>query len=281
MIRNSTYMGLHKDASGRIICECPALVDGDLWRRANASLDARPASRRGQRNDLAAGAALLSGLVLCGNPECTAGPDSPMCRSGGYYRCTGRARGTGQRKGCGLMVPLAAADALIDQIMSSFGGPVLRPVFHPAQGHQVELDDVRQELRDLPARGLARAAQRAEEDRLWAEEDRLLELPAKPAWTEYAPVTGEDGTPLSWGAKWARSDRAERRTWLRDAGFRVFLGRPGMCEGGDEDEDDDDGNVMSRWDVYPGERAELAFEWTGDEDPGLGRGLPRAGGDSE
>jgi len=37
----------------------PALVDGDLWRRANASLDGRPSARRGQRTDLATGAALL------------------------------------------------------------------------------------------------------------------------------------------------------------------------------------------------------------------------------
>ena len=54
-----------------------------------------------------------------------------------------------------------------------------------------------------------------------------------------------------------------------------------MCAGGDEDDDEHPEEVFSRWDVYPGERAELAFEWTGDEDPGLGRGLPRAGGDSE
>jgi len=270
LVRNPTYRGDHRDASGRTIHKCPALVDGDLWRRAVASLDARPSSRRGQRNDLATGAAVLSGLACCANPECTAGPDSPMykirTRDGVYYRCSGRGA---KRKGCGTMVPLADADALMDEVMSALRRPVLRPVFHPAGGHQIELDDVAQALRDLPAQGLSRADEQAERERLWAEQDRLSELPARPAWTEWVPVPGDGQIPLTYGAKWQADGQAERRSWLREAGFAVCLGKPSM----DVADDDNPDEVLSQVDVYENDRALIVFRWAGDEDAGLARGL--------
>jgi site-specific DNA recombinase len=270
MIRNPCYRGEWRSRGGRYVHECPALVTGDLWRRANASLDGRPASRRGQRNDLATGAALVSGLAYCGNPDCTAGERSPMCKSGAYYRCTGRGAA---RKGCGLMVPLDSADALMNEIMSGLRRPELRPVFHPAEGHQTEIDDITMKLDELPARRLSRADEQAERERLWAEQDRLSELPAKAAWTEFVPVLDEAGRPVTYGTRWAASDRAERRAWLRErSGFELYLGKPGMLDEGGPD--DDPYESLSRWDVWESERAALAFEWTGDEDEGLARGLP-------
>ena len=55
---------------------------------------------------------------------------------------------------------------------------VTRPVFHPAEGHQVELDDISQSLHDLPARELDEDAEDAERARLRAERKRLAALPA-------------------------------------------------------------------------------------------------------
>jgi DNA invertase Pin-like site-specific DNA recombinase len=268
MIRNRSYMGKHTDATGKTIHECPALVDGDLWRRANANLDGRPSSRRGQRNDLVNGAAMLSGLVYCGNPDCTAGPDSPMCKSNIYYRCTGRGA---QRRGCGVMVPMADADALMNANMSGLRLPVLRPVFHPATGHQVELDDITQTLRDLPAQGLDDDAEDDERARLRAERKRLMGLPAKPAWTERVPVLDANGQPITYGDKWQVSGQAERRRWLKDdAGFRAYLGRPGMVAADDDDYPDE---AFHRVEAYATDRAVLTFLWAGDADPGLARGL--------
>jgi hypothetical protein len=246
--------------------KCPALVDGALWRRANSALDSRPSSRRGQRNDLAAGAALLSGLVRCANPECTAGPDSPMYKitppgREPAYRCAGRGA---QRKGCGCLVPVAAVDALMDEVMSQLRRPVLRVVLHPATGHQGELDDITQALRDLPAQELDEDAEDAERARLRAERRRLSDLPASPAWTERIE-TGE-----TYGQRWQRSDQAERRAWLRDAGFAVYAGKPAMAPA--EDEDAHPGESLSRTDVYASDQAALVFRWTGDEDAGLIRG---------
>ena len=279
MIRNSAYRGEYRMGGGKYVHTCPALVDGDLWRRANASLDGRPSPRRGQRNDLATGAALLSGIVYCGNLACTAGPDSPMYKimisgAGGsrvpMYRCFGRGA---TRKGCGCLVDLEAADALMNRVMSRLRRPVLRPVFHPAEGHQVELDDIAMALEDLPKRRLSRADEQAERERLWAEQDRLEGLPAKAAWTEMVPVLRDDGEPLSYGQKWEQSDQAARRTWLRDAGFSVYLCKPSMLP--DSFAGDEGDGVLSTVDVYESADAALVFHWADDDDAGLARGLGR------
>jgi DNA invertase Pin-like site-specific DNA recombinase len=296
MIRNPAYRGEYRERVyetfadsagrerkrwtgeyGRVICKCPPLVRKELWRDANANLDGRPASRRGQRNDLATGAATLSGLALCGNPDCTAGEDSPMCKSGRYYRCTGRARGTGQRHGCGLMIPLTAADSLMDEIMGSLRNHVMQPIWHPATGHQVELDDVKHAIRELGTLDLKDDEYDARLAGLRAERDRLRGLPGKAGWTEFVPVLDEaTGEPLTYGAKWLAADQAGRRAWLRDADFTLYLGRPGMLDGAGEDEADPyPFEALSRWDTWENDRAAIAFEWTGgDEDEGLARGLP-------
>jgi DNA invertase Pin-like site-specific DNA recombinase len=266
-IRRTTYRGERRDGKGRIVHTCPALVDGDLWRRANANLDARPSGRRGHPLDLDAGA-LQSGLVFCGNRECTAGPDSPMYRARDSYRCAGRGA---QRRGCGCTVDLTQADELMNKVMSGLRRPVLEPRFHPAEGHQIELDDVDQQLADLPQRGLPRAAEQAERERLWARQDELSALPAKAAWTEFVPVLDAAGEPVTYGSKWASSDQAARRAWLKDAGFSVSLARPDMLADG-YDGDDGDG-VLSTVDIYESGTAALIFEWAGDGDAGLGRSL--------
>lgn len=279
LVRCHTYRGQRRDASGRIVHECPRLVSDDLWKRANANLDARPSVRRGQRNDLT-GAALLSGIVYCGNPACTAGADSPMYRiysnsgPGGktaMYRCSGRGA---QRKGCGCVVDLAAADALMDTIMSGLRRPVLRPVFHPATGHQIEIDDLTQKLHDLPLLELDEDTEDAERARLRAARRELAALPATPAWTEWVAETDEAGEPITYGSRWQQYGQAERREWLRSAGFSAYLCRPHQIEWAADDEPDDHPEeLLSRTDAYTSESAALVFQWNGDEDAGLARGL--------
>lgn len=274
LIRNRAYAGEYLMGGGKYVHTCPALVDGDLWRRANTNLNARPSPRRGQRNDLTgAGAALLSGLVYCGNPACDAtGKDSPMYKVGPperlVYRCWGRGA---QRRGCGASVPLAGADALMNKIMSGLLRPVLRPEFHPATGHQVELDDVAAKLEDLPRRKLPRAEEQAERERLWARQDELEGLPATPAWIERVPVLKANGEPLSHGERWQASTPAGKRTWLRDAAFSVQLTTPGrLADSYDGDRGD---GVLSTVDVFESDDAALVFRWSSDADAGLGREL--------
>jgi DNA invertase Pin-like site-specific DNA recombinase len=264
LIRNPSYRGARQDAKGRTVHQCPSLVDGDLWRRATANLDARPSTRRGMRTDVdAKPSSLLSGLVTC--YACGAPMYKIMPRDGRpRYRCAGHAS---QRvKGCGVMLPLAELDGLMDRAMSGLGRPVTRLVTHPASDHQAELDDVAMALRELPLQDLSEDDEDARRAELRAERKRLEALPRTAAWTERVAVEDEDGQPLTYGRKWQRSDAAERRAWLRSAGFAVYAGKPGMLDCADEDE------ALSRWDVWTGETAALAFAWEGDEDPGLARG---------
>ena len=84
---------------------------------------------------------------------------------------------------------------------------VLRPVFHPAERHQVELDDITQQLRDLPLRELDEDAERA---RLRAARRELAGLPASP-WTEHVPVLDRPGS-------WSPTGRSGSRRTRRSAG---------------------------------------------------------------
>ena len=72
-------------------------------------------------------------------------------------------------------------------------GRVLRPVFHPAKGHQVELDDITQQLRDLPLRELDEDAEDRARRRRAARRE-LAGLPAKPTWTEHVPYWTRPGS---------------------------------------------------------------------------------------
>ena len=278
MVRCTTYRGQRRDASGRIVHECQRLVSDELFKRANANLDGRPSPRRGQRTDLAGGgAALLSGLVYCGAPGCTAGADSPMYRISppgrpALYRCSGRGA---QRRGCGASVPLDAADALMDRVMSELRRPVLRPVFHPSTGHQAEIDNLTQQLHDLPLLELPED----EEDtkRAWLRKERREKaaLPAKKAWTEYVAETDEAGEPITYGSRWASSDQATRRAWLRSAGFQAYLAKPDMVDWTTPEDADDEHpeELFSRVDGWENKDAALIFVWSGDDDAGLARGL--------
>jgi hypothetical protein len=280
LIRNSAYRGQWQTERGLIAC--PRLVTDDLWNNANASLDGRPSSCRGRRNDLH-DAALLSGVVTCGNPRCDATtvpskPDagSPMykitTRNGLFYRCSGRGVGAkGKRRGCGSLVGMAEADALMDRVMSALRRQVMRPVFHPAEGYGPELADLDQQLRDLPAKRLPRADEDAERNRLRDEQDRYAGLPARAAWTEFVPVLNEAGEPLTYGAQWIASDQEARRSWMQNAEFSVTLTTPDRLP--DSFDGDEGDGVLSTVDVYESDTAALIFRWAGDDDAGLGRAL--------
>ena len=120
-LRNSVYRGVQED-EGRPVHRCEALVDAAMWKRANDALGRH--GKRGPENKL--DPALLSGVLYCGNPDCPAGPDSPMYRHRSskangnreYYRCYGVGS---QRKGCGNMVRLVTLDGIVGMLMRSHG----------------------------------------------------------------------------------------------------------------------------------------------------------------
>ena len=84
MIRNRTYMGYRQDAAGHTILEVEAVVYAEVWTRANASLDARPA--RGPL--VPENRAMLSGVLFCA--RCRGPMYRVHPRQGVFYRCSGR-----------------------------------------------------------------------------------------------------------------------------------------------------------------------------------------------
>jgi len=204
---------------GKTIHLCEPLVDAATWRKANEALsDVRP--KRGSH--VAANRAMLAGALYCA--ECEDSPmyrhHSPSPRKGRaripmfYYRCRNRA----QRASCGLMLRMETADEAVDRIMRSrFNTPVMKKRVERGNLAAVEkeLEEIRFELRRLGSRELPRAEHRAEEDRLWAEEDRIKATPIVEDTVVEVP-TGE-----TYAAVWERLPVHERGAWLASNGFRV------------------------------------------------------------
>jgi hypothetical protein len=206
-----------------VVHKCEALVDADVWKRANDSLDARP--KRGKV--YAENRAMLAGALTCPNCE-----KSPMNRCFGtnyevrdgkktgritsqhaYYRCQGKGP---QRKSCGNMVPLHLADAAVNAIITkTFSIHVMIRTLIPGYDHSVELAEIAFELDQLPRKGLPWAEEDAERARLRAEYTRVSELPSVPDRWEEVP-NGHTYADL-----WDDVITPERGQWLIDHGFIV------------------------------------------------------------
>jgi len=204
MVRTTTYAGYRQDAEGRTILRVEPLVDMATWKRANAALDNRP-----KKGPALEHRAMLTSVIFC--PRCQ---DSPMYRihagSSFYYRCTGRGP---NRKGCGNMVPLEQADAMVCDIAATTFSwqKVTLTVFTPGHSHEAELEALRFELKELPRRDLAWDAEDAERARLRAEYDRLAALPSAPDRAE------EVETDQTYADVWNALEPSERNAWLEGA----------------------------------------------------------------
>jgi DNA invertase Pin-like site-specific DNA recombinase len=221
MIRNPAYMGFRCEQDpgtkkyGKILHKCEALVSPGIWRQANEALDTRP--KRGFTNPDTR--AMLATALKCGNPDCdaTGAPDSPMNRSRSstrvYYRCCG----TGAvRRSCGTMVPLAVVDDAVDTIIhATFSRTRLERRIIPGTDHAVELESLKFELRQLPARDLPWDDEDAERARLRAEHDRIAALPVVPD-----RVVMVD-TGQTWAGLWDAMKPSDRGPWLVSQGFTV------------------------------------------------------------
>jgi DNA invertase Pin-like site-specific DNA recombinase len=219
LVRNPVYVGHCQTDDGLWVHETESLVDPTTFRLANEALGNRKRKQRGPRGR-PENRAMLKGALRC--PACGStmtknvsintrtrhgGPSKP------YYRC----RGTGPaQQGCGVNTGMEAADAAVDAIMAAdFNVPVMLRVLVKGRDYAAELDQVALELRQLAARGLSRADERAERERLWAEEDRLGALTPEDDRWELVP-TGE-----FYAEVYAKTPRHDRGAWLARHGFTV------------------------------------------------------------
>lgn len=181
----------------------PPVVGAATWARANANLAARPScTTRG-----AAPKAMLASVIYC--PLC--GGRSPMYLSRDRYRCTGRG-GVKTRVGCGNNVPVSVADALADAAMSKQSAHLTQTAYVPPTDNETRerelLDSIdRLDKSDLTA-FMARVAE------IQAEIAALGTAPAAPP-----PVVE---LPETYAGRWAEQTEAERGSWLRSAGVRMY-----------------------------------------------------------
>jgi DNA invertase Pin-like site-specific DNA recombinase len=214
LVRNPTYQGLRcaqdpeTGAYSEVLHRCEPVVPGDVWKAANARLDARP--RRGPR---LAHAAMLTSAIFCARCE-----DSPLYRTHAghgnpyfYYRCTGRGP---DRHSCGLMVRLDKVDAAVNRIAAaSFARvPVMLRVFVPGTDQRAEIEQLKYERAHLDQDAEDYDERHAA---LGVELKHLRSLPSVPGhWEERE--TGE-----TYADVWASLDPAERGPWLAKQGCRV------------------------------------------------------------
>jgi site-specific DNA recombinase len=209
-----------RDRYGKTVHQCePLLVtpdgkpDAATWRRANAALSGRP--KRGHSGP--ENRAMLAGALSC--PDCD---DSPMyLRKAGragqyrYYYCMGRGS---QRQSCGNLVTVAAVDDAVNAIIAgAFNVPVMvKKIDHGNEAAlEAELAGIEFELKQLPARGLSRADEQAERERLWAEQDKVSATVLVPDTVREVPSKD------TYAGLWARLGIHERGGWLRGHGFQV------------------------------------------------------------
>jgi DNA invertase Pin-like site-specific DNA recombinase len=216
IISNTAYMGYITDDNGRVIGECPAIIDAATHKAANNALKNRPA--RGPI--LAENRALCAGVLFC--PEC--GINSPMYRLKGgggpkggsqayYYRCAGRGA---QRKGCGNMVRLELVDKAVDQIMTTTDLPIMRRVFVPGRNHAAEIADVDFRITQLSPEGLSRAEYQAKLNALWDEKESYEHMEDVPdAWT-VEPTRDSKGNIVTYAGKWSAADDNGKQAMLKD-----------------------------------------------------------------
>lgn len=174
MIRNRFYTGTRLNTKGQPqLLKIPPLVDAKLWRQANNRLDN---GKRGKRGPANGAPALLTSVLFCARCH------SPMYRihppgRGYWYRCNGHSPAN---KGCGNNVHLETTDAHVIILLSQ--SDELWPDWQKIEGenHDIELAQIKLELRDLAAKDLPDDEYDAELARLRAERDRIAALPNTP-----------------------------------------------------------------------------------------------------
>jgi DNA invertase Pin-like site-specific DNA recombinase len=229
IVRNPAYKGLkcpQGETPGSTWKATPThraeepLIDGATWQRAQDALVSRP-----RRGPAMPNRAMLTPALWCGNPDCPAGPDSPMYRltprsNYVYYRCAGKGA---RRSGCGNMVPLAAVDAAADLMLSTlFTEQVTVNTRVPGNGAVIEaaLEDNRLQMRELNVRDdLDEDAYDEAAAALRAERKRIADTLRTEDTYTYAPAG------YTYADRWAGLATAERGGWLAEHGFRVTATR--------------------------------------------------------
>jgi len=222
LVRNPVYKGHRSVKTGRTtwgktVHRCTPIVDADTWQRAQKALKTRP-----KRGPVVENRAMLATAIFCGNPDCTAGPDSPMYRItppprgervwGTFYRCSGRGA---NKKGCGTMANLNAVDAAVNTIIAeAFDTPYMVRKLVPGNSAELDaqLEEIKSDIRELDI----------DDDNYDIEHAKLLKLHQEIKNMERTP----DEVKLipsgdTYAGLYASLTSFERGPWLASQEFRV------------------------------------------------------------
>jgi DNA invertase Pin-like site-specific DNA recombinase len=213
VIKNPVYYGQRRN-SGTL--ETEALVTYSVWQQANEMLSSRARPGRGT---VVRDKVFLS--PVCGNPDCDATGEhpSPMYRIYNgtskdrqpHYRCTGRGP---QRKGCGLLVPVAEFDAIVTEAMlTDHANSHYDRVFIPGDDRSDAIGRLREQAMDAYRQG-----DKARFTELDAQADALAAMETiRPQWKE-------TDSGMTRGQYFATLDAGGRREYMA-AYWQVFAFR--------------------------------------------------------
>jgi DNA invertase Pin-like site-specific DNA recombinase len=189
---------------GATVLRVPPLVPPEDYDRVSALIKGR-ATRGPGRKDTA----LLTGLAFCDN-------GSPMyrqhARNDDFYYCN-----HGCPAGNRLMVKISYLDSVVDDMVMDMGDePHIITMVTPGDDHGDEINQIRQEIRDLDPEANDYDGRLAE---LRDELKNLRSQPAAPRKVEYKP----SGKTI--GEVWESLDAAGKRRFLQDAGYKFHVSR--------------------------------------------------------
>lgn len=190
--------------NGTTVLRVPPLVPLEDYNRVSALIKSR-ATRGPGRQDTA----LLTGIVFCDKGSAMY---RHHARNSEYYYC-----GHGCPAGSRLMVNMSYLDSVVDDMVMSAGDqPHVITVVTPGDNHSDEIDQVRQEIRDLDPEADDYDTRLAELRQELANLRSLLSAPRK---VEYKP----SGKTI--GEVWQSLDGAGKRRFLQGTGVKFHVSR--------------------------------------------------------
>jgi len=190
--------------NGNTVLRVPPLVPLEDYKRVNALIKSR-ATRGPGRKDTA----LLTGMVFCDNGSAMY---RQRARNDDFYYCN-----HGCPAGKRLMVKVSYLDAVVDDMVMSVGDyPHIVTVATAGDNHSDEIDQVRQEIRDLDPEADDYDIRLVG---LREELKNLRSLPSSPRKVEQKP----SGKTI--GEVWQSLDTAGKRRFLKAAGVKFHVSR--------------------------------------------------------
>jgi site-specific DNA recombinase len=217
-----------------IMATAEPIVTAAQWRSAVAAMASRASSgERTARTD-----SLLQGVIICQTCRGNLYHQQMTKQVRGeskiyaYYRCQAQRKGRDCADPVSIAVGVADEQVQDDLMRLLESTEITRTEYDPGEDYAHQIAEARQRLDELEDDYLAGKYSgqeaKARYERLHARQcdkvDSLLALPQRPA------AARTVGTGETYGQRWERCDRLERRAFLLEQGFKVMAAKPGHVQ---------------------------------------------------